>query len=365
MAEIDPSGDRRVDVEPWGTTGNGRPVHRYRLTNGAGASVEAVTYGASITSVLVPDRQGTLGPVVLGCSSIEALEANTAYLGATIGRYGNRIGGARFELDGACFELEANNGPSNLHGGPDGFDRQVWTAQSAVTPQGPEVRFHLVSPDGQSGFPGRLDVDVAMRWSDACTLTIDYSATTDRPTVCNLTNHTYFDLSAGSAPDVTDHVVWIDAGAITEVDADLVPTGRTKPVADTPFDFRRPYAIGSRIDAADRLLDWGSGYDHNFVLDRPEQGVAARVVEPVSGRTLELSTSEPGLQFYTGNHLDGSSGRPGRRYGPRSGFCLETQHPPDSPNQPGFPSTVLRPGQTYRSTTSYRFGIDQVSDVTA
>ncbi|HPP24697.1 MAG TPA: aldose epimerase family protein, partial [Candidatus Saccharicenans sp.] len=270
---------------------------------------------------------------------------------ATIGRYANRIAGGRFVLDGREYQLAKNDGPNHLHGGIRGFDKVVWQAEPFTQPSGVGVRFSYLSPDGEEGYPGNLSCQVTYLLANDCQLEIYYQATTDRPTHLNLTNHSYFNLSAGTKDNIVDHELQILASAFTPVDETLIPTGEIKPVAGTPFDFRQPVRIGKRIDQVP------GGYDHNFVLDnKGELAVVARVFEPDSGRKLELLTTEPGLQFYSGNFLDGTiRGKAGKTYGPRSAFCLESQHFPDSPNQPHFPSTILRPGEVFRSRTIFRF----------
>jgi aldose 1-epimerase len=295
--------------------------------------------------------------VVLGYETLDPyLRSNRPYFGALVGRNANRIAFGRFELDGRTHELARNDGPHHLHGGLRGFDKVVWSASAGETPRGASLELRHLSADGDEGYPGNLSVAATYTFTDDDQLVVEYSATTDRPTLCNLTHHGYFNLDG--APDVLGHVLAIPARRFTPVDAGLIPTGELRAVAGTPMDFTRPTAIGARIDADDEQLRFGRGYDHNFVLDRDRAGLApaARLVGPGSGRTLEVLTTEPGLQLYSGNFLDGTLlGKGGLRYGPRSGLCLETQHFPDSPHHPGFPSTVLRPGERYRSSTVYRF----------
>ena len=355
-----------VERTPFGTLADGTAVERFRLTKpGKGIEVDAITYGGIITSLKTPDRTGALGDIVLGFDTLDPYLAGTPYFGAIIGRYGNRIADGRFELDGEGYELARNNGPNHLHGGDVGFDKVVWEAESFEEAGGVGVRFSYTSPDGDEGYPGTLEVRVTYTLTDRDELVIDYVATTDAATPVNLTQHSYFNLAGEGQGDILEHELWIGASRFTPVDSTLIPTGELAAVEGTPFDFRTPTAIGARIDADDDQIRMGPGYDHNFVLDEPPEGrpedglvAAARVRDPGSGRTLEVRTEEPGLQFYAGNFLDGTLvGKSGRPYGHRSGFCLETQHFPDSPNQPGFPSTILRPGEEYRTRTVWAFGV--------
>jgi aldose 1-epimerase len=327
----------------------------HSLTNANGMQARILAYGAVVQSLTAPDRQGEYADVVLGYDTFDGYAGGKAYLGAIVGRYANRIGGASFELDGRRFALPANDGPNTLHGGFRGFDKVVWSMQPG--PSGRSVRLTYVSPEGEQGFPGDVTARVTYTLTDDDELRIDYGATTDRATPLNLSNHAYFNLAGQGAGDILGHEVEVRSDAFTPVDSNLIPTGELHDVSGSSFDFRRPTAIGTHIDDDDRQLVFGHGYDHNFVLRKAGGGpeLAARVFEPGSGRVLEVLTTEPGLQFYTGNHLDGFAGKGGKVYGQRSGFCMETQHFPDSPNQPGFPDTILRPGETYASTTVYRF----------
>jgi aldose 1-epimerase len=343
----------------FGRTPDGQPVESFTLTNARGIEVRAITFGDIIVSVRVPDRDGRLDDVVLGHDDLDGYLAKSAYLGALVGRYANRIAGGRFTLDGRTYPLATNNGPNHLHGGVRGFDKHVWKAEPFERPGAAGVVFTRRSPDGEEGYPGNLDVRVTYTLTDRNDLSFEYFATTDKPTVVNLSQHSYFNLAGDGKRDVLGHELTIDADRFTPVDKTLIPTGVLAPVAGTPFDFRKPTAIGLRIGADDEQLRIGGGYDHNFVLNRRREGLthAARVFEPTTGRTMDTATTEPGVQFYTGNFLDGSiKGKGGRAYGRRYGFCLETQHFPDSPNQARFPSTVLRPGQQYRSQTVLTFG---------
>jgi len=330
----------------------------FTLTSAGGVAVAVTNYGGIIMSVLAPDRHGHLADVVLGHDTVDRYRENPAYLGAIIGRYANRIAGGRFDLDGRTCHLVANDGNHSLHGGRHGFDQAIWAAEPFHEPGAAGVVLSRVSPDGEEGYPGDLRTQVTYTLSDRNELAVEYLATTDRPTPVNLSQHSYFNLAG--AGDILGHVLEISAEAITPVDATMIPTGELRPVAGTPFDFRQPTRVGERIAAADPQIERGRGYDHNFVLARNGAGLvrAARLLEPVSGRTLEVFTTEPGMQLYTGNHLDGRiTGKGGRVFGRYAGLCLETQHFPDSPNQPGFPSTILRPGVVFRSTTVFRLGV--------
>lgn len=356
---MDPGhGARAVTRVPFGTTPAGDPVEAFTLTNTNSLQVRAATYGGIILSLSVPDRDGRLADVALGYDSLEEYLGDSFYFGAIIGRYANRIANARFTLDGKTYRLTANDGPNHLHGGRIGFDRVVWRAAPFQSDSAAGVALSYTSPDGREGYPGTLDARVTYTLTDRNELVVDFQATTDKATPVNLTQHTYFNLNGDG--DVLDHLLWINADLMTPVNEHLIPTGRLSPVAGGPFDFRSPTAIGARIGTDDEQLSRGRGYDHNYVLNRGDSGLvhAARVVEPTSGRTLDVHTTEPGLHFYSGNQLDGRViGKAGRVYGPRTGLCLEAQHYPDSPNQPGFPSTTLRPGEEYRSQTVFTFGV--------
>ena len=350
----------RVTRSDFGTTPSGEAVDLYTLTNARGMVVRAMTWGGIITSIETPDRAGRLGDIVLGYDSLAGYLKATPYFGAIIGRYGNRIGHAQFTLDGATYHLPANDGANTLHGGTVGFDKVVWEAETFRGDSGVGITFTHTSPDGDQGFPGKLEARVTYTLTDRNELIVDYRATTDKATPVNLTQHSYFNLAGDGAGDVLGHVLWLGADRFTPVDSTLIPTGALAPVAGTPFDFTTPTAIGARIAQDDEQLRRGRGYDHNFVLTRTGSGLvhAARVVEPTTGRTLDVSTTEPGIQFYTGNFLDGSiTGKGGHVYRHRNGFCLETQHYPDSPNQAAFPTTIVRPGETYTSRTVFTFGV--------
>jgi aldose 1-epimerase len=339
----------------FGTMPDGTAIRIYTLTNKNGLSARIANYGGVLVSLNTPDRKGAMADIVLGFDSLSDYVATPRFFGALIGRYGNRIGGARFTLDGKEYQLDKNNGANSLHGGARGFDKQVWTA--APLPDG-GLKLTYLSKDGEGGYPGNLNTTVTYHLTDANELRIDYSATTDKATVVNLTNHSYWNLSGAGSGDVLQHELMLNADRFTPVDAGLIPTGELREVSGTPFDFRKATAIGARIGQDDEQLKFGRGYDHNWVLNRKGSGLspAARVTDPASGRVLEVLTTEPGIQFYSGNSLSAAiKGKGGKVYDRRSGFCLETQHFPDSPNKPGFPSTELKPGEQYRSTTIYRF----------
>ncbi len=346
----------------FGTLADGSAVEVFTITNASGVEVRAMTYGGIILSLRVPDREGRLDDVVLGFDTVADYEKkNDPYFGAIIGRYGNRIAKGRFTLDGEAFNLAINNGPNHLHGGVKGFDKTLWKGDPFQNGQAAGVVFTRTSPDGEEGYPGTLTVRVTYTLNDRNELAVDYQATTDKPTIVNLTQHSYFNLAGQGSRDILGHQVQINADRYTPVDPTLIPSGELTPVAGTPFDFRQPVAIGARIDADHPQIKVGPGYDHNWVLNRTGSGLqrAVRVTEPSSGRTLTIATTEPGLQFYAGNFLDGSiTGKQGRVYKRRFGFCLETQHFPDSPNRASFPSTVLRPGEEYVSRTVFTFGVE-------
>jgi aldose 1-epimerase len=351
-----------VERQAFGETPEGEPVELFTLTNANGLEVRAMTYGGIILSLKVPDRDGSLGDVVLGYDSLDGYLGASPYFGAIIGRYGNRIAKARFTLDGEEYSLAANDGPNALHGGVKGFDKVVWRAEPFRNDGGVGVVFAYTSPDGEEGYPGTLDARVTYTLTDANELAFDYHAVTDEATPVNLTQHTYFNLAGDGSGDILGHELMLGASRFTPVDSTLIPTGEILAVGGTPFDFTTPTAIGARIDAEDEQIGFGGGYDHNFVIDRgdgEEMALAARVHEPTTGRVMEVTTTEPAVQFYSGNFLDGTiTGKGGHVYEHRSGFCLETQHYPDSPNQPDFPSTILRPGEEYRSRTVYRFSVE-------
>ena len=347
--------------EEWGTTAEG-PVDRYLLSNGRGMRAAILTHGGIVQSLEVPDRHGVPANVVLGFDRLQGYLDNPGpFFGALIGRYGNRIAGGRFVLDDVAHRLPVNNGPNSLHGGTAGFDKRLWSATPLEQDGTVGLDLRYVSPDGDQGYPGTLTVDVRYTLTPDHELRIDYRATTDAPTVVNLTNHSYFNLAGEGNGDIYGHELQINASHFTPVDAGLIPAGPIAPVAGTPLDFRQATPVGSRLRTGDTQLRYAGGYDHNWVLDREGDGLApaAQLTEPASGRTLSVHTTEPGLQFYSGNFLDGTiAGTSGRLYRQGDGLALETQHFPDSPNRPDFPSTVLRPGQTYRSATVLRFGAE-------
>jgi aldose 1-epimerase len=351
-----------ITREAFGTAPDG-PVERYTVDNGS-MQVAILTYGGVLQSIRVPDRHGRLADVNLGFANLTDYLERSPYLGNITGRYANRIAGGRFALDGTVHKLPLNDGPNSLHGGTVGFDRRVWAATRFADGGDAGLRLAFTSPAGDQGYPGALRAAVTYTISGDHGIRIDYEATTDAPTVVNMTNHALFNLAGEGSGSIEEHVLHLNADRYTPVDGALIPTGRIDRVAGTPMDFVQATAIGARIrDRFDQLLT-ARGYDHNYVLNRSGDGLtlAAHVVEPRSGRTLTVHTTEPGVQFYSGNFLDGTlAGTSGRAYRQGDGFALETQHFPDSPNHPDFPSTVLRPGQTYRTTTVYRFGVADTS----
>jgi aldose 1-epimerase len=346
----------QISKAPFGTTKEGTPVDIYTLRNARGVEARICNYGGIVVSMRVPDRSGNFDDVVLGFDNLDSYIKGSPYFGALVGRYGNRIAKGKFSLDGVAHTLAVNNGPNALHGGIKGFDKVVWQAKPIASSQGPGLELTYVSKDGEEGFPGTLTVTAVYTLTADNALRLDFTATTDKDTIVNLTHHSYFNL-AGKG-DVLAYEVYINADGFTPVDSTLIPTGELKPVAGTPFDFRQPTAIGARINQSDEQLKFGNGYDHNWVMNKaPGQlEVIARVTEPTTGRVLEVLSTEPGMQFYTGNFLDGSlTGKGGRVYQFRNAFCMEPQHYPNSPNQPNFPSVVLKPGQVYKNTIMYRF----------
>lgn len=351
-----------VAQKPFGKLPDGRTVTLFTLTGPQGLVVEITNYGATLVAIRTPDRAGRMGDVVPGFTMFAEYLNNAPYFGSTIGRYGNRIAGARFTLDGKTYALAANNSPGglpcSLHGGNIGFDKVLWRAEVDASAALPTVRFEYTSKDGEEGFPGNLRVRMTCSLTADNGLRLDYEATTDAPTPVNLTNHCYFNLKGEGQGDILGHELTVRATRYTPVNVGLIPTGTLPPVAGTPFDFTTPHQIGERIGTAHEQLQFGAGYDHNFVLDRQGTGLesAATVYEPTTGRVMEVLTTEPGLQFYSGNFLDGiPTSKAGGKYPYRSALALETQHFPDSVNQPDFPNTILRPGEEYRSSTVYRF----------
>lgn len=346
-----------VTEKVFGKNSKGEKVVLYTLSNAKGSKVCVMNYGATIVQIVVPDRTGKLADVALGFDDFEPYMTKSPYFGATVGRYANRIAHGRFSLDGKDYQLACNNGANALHGGIKGFDKQIWTAEILKSDEA-TVRFSLVSKDGEEGYPGNFKVSVTFTFNDENELAIRYEATTDKTTIVNLTNHSYFNLAGAGNGSVLGHEVKIHSDEYTPVDASLIPTGKLVTVENTPMDFRTETAIGKRIK---EVGGKPVGYDHNYVLNKgllSDQATAAEVYEPKSGRTLKVLTDQPGIQFYTGNFLDGSfAGKGGAVYQQYAGFCLETQHYPDSPNQPNFPSVVLKPGETFKTSTTYVFGV--------
>jgi aldose 1-epimerase len=348
----------------FGKTPDGQPIDLYVLTNKNGAEVSITNYGGAVVSIKVPDRNGKLADVVLGYDTGDGYVNDKPYFGAIVGRYGNRIAHAQFVLDGKTYTLAKNNHENSIHGGVKGFNKALWTARVLHDKDAQSLELSYLSKDDEEGFPGNLNVSVIYTLKDNNALSIAYNATTDKKTVLNLTNHSYFNLAGQGSGDILGHVLMIQADKFTPVDSAMIPTGELRDVAGTPLDFRKPTAIGARINQDYEQLKLGSGYDHNFVLRAMPESLeflgAARVVEPISGRVLEVYTTEPGVQLYTGNFLDGKTpGKGGVTYPPRSAFCLETQHFPNSPNQPKFPSVVLNPGERYHSVTTYKFSVEK------
>ncbi len=341
-----------------GTAGD-KKVELYTLRNSAGITVQITNYGGRVTELWVPDRMGHFGNIVLGYATYAHYQqSNDLYYGALIGRYGNRIGGAKFLLNDSVYRLVANNGPNHLHGGIKGFHQVIW---DAVQSDENTLLLSYLSPDGEEGYPGNLQVNVTYQLTDDNELKIEYRATTDKPTPVNLTHHSYFNLKGAGNGDINDHLLQINADYFTPVDSGLIPTGEIASVEGTPFDFRQPTAIGARLAEENDQLTYGLGYDHNWVLQQAGEGLifAAKATDPASGRSMEVHTNEPGLQFYGGNFLTGADvGKEGKPFAYRGAFCLETQHFPDSPNKPAFPSVILLPGQEYYSLCIYKFGVD-------
>lgn len=358
-AAAKPAETGRIERRAFGKTTGGQETYLFTLKNKNGVEIQIMNYGGTVVTLKVPDRKGQIADVVLGYDNLEGYETGTSYFGALIGRYANRIANGKFTLNGKAYTLAQNNGPNSLHGGDIGFNKVVWDAKEIPSSEGEALELRYLSKDGEESYPGNLSVRVVYTLTDRNELKIEYSATTDKPTVVNLTNHSYFNLSGAGSGDILGHVLTIFADSFTPVNAVLIPTGAIQSVAGTPLDFRQPTAIGARINGDYEQLKLGKGYDFNWVLDRSVKNgpaLAARVYEPNSGRVLEVWTDQPGIQFYSGNFLDGTAhGKGGKTYGLRSGLCLETQHYPDSPNQSTFPTTVLNPGQRYQTTTIYKF----------
>jgi len=347
-----------LQQQPYGATGGGGYADLFTLTNNQGISVALTNYGGIITTLHTPDRDGKTGDIVLGFDKLEEYIEHSPFFGCLVGRFGNRIANGKFTLKGKAYELAQNNGQNHLHGGKVGFDKVLWAAEPFSTPTSVGVKLSYISEDGEEGYPGNLAVTVVYTLTDENEFQLDYGATTDQTTILNLTNHTYFNL-AGQG-DILDHLMQLNADAFTPMDETLIPTGEVRSVDGTPLDFRTPTAIGARIAQQDEQLKFGLGYDQNFVVNGTpgELRRAAFVSEPTSGRTLEVLTTQPGVQFYSGNMLKPLTGKGGAHYDRRDGFCLETQHYPDSPNQPTFPSAVLEPGERYAETTVWKFGVE-------
>lgn len=352
----------KIEKSTFGKLPDGRTAELYTLTNDNGMEVKITNYGATITSLKVPDKNGTLEDVVLGFDSLQGyLQEDVPYFGAVVGRYGNRIAGGKFELDGQEYTLAINNGPNHLHGGLVGFDKVLWEAALLENKEVAGVKLHYLSKDMEEGYPGNLSVDVVYTLSNSNELKVEYQASTDKKTIVNLTQHSYFNLTGNMKRDILNHRLMINADRFVPVDETLIPTGELAPVSDTPFDFTEPAVIGKRINDEDQQIKYGLGYDHCWVLngEKGEMKLAATLYEPTSGRYMEVRTTEPGIQFYSGNFLDGSLTGKGTTYHHRYGLCLETEHFPDSPNQPDFPSVALAPGDLYQTATVYKFSVKE------
>jgi aldose 1-epimerase len=345
-----------VETSEYGKLADGTPIQLFTLTNSKGSVAKISTFGATLTELWIPDRTGRKRDIVLGFDSLDGYRGKQPYLGATVGRYANRIANGQFTLDGKTYQLAINDPPNSLHGGAVGFDRRVWKAEPVEVPHAASVKFSYHSPDGEENYPGNLDVSVQYTLTDDDELKLDYTATTDQDTILNLTNHTYWNLAGADSGDVLKQVLMLNANSYTPVNANLIPTGEILPVAGTPFDFTKPTVIGSRIN--DPQVQAHKGYDNNFVvIGTPgTMRLAARATDPDSGRTMEVWTTQPGIQFYTSNYLDGTlNGKRGIHYNQYAAFALETQHYPDSINQPNFPPVVLHPGETFHESTTYKF----------
>ena len=349
-----------IERSPYGVLPSGDSVHLFTLTNANGVEMRMMNYGGIVISLKTPDRNGVMGDIVLGFDSLSGYVQSSPYFGALVGRYANRIRKGTFTLDSVTYTLPVNNGANSLHGGIKGFDKVVWHAEPKQDTSGVGVVLTYTSKDGEEGYPGTLAVRVTYTLTDRNQFVVDYHATTDKATPVNLTQHTYFNLAGDSSGDIRNHELMLNADAFIPVDTTLIPTGKLEPVAGSPFDFRTPIAIRDQVNDTNPQLTIAGGIDHTFVINRSAPGLvhAARLVEPTSGRTLDVHTTEPGIQIYTGNFLDGTViGKGGHVYRHRDAICLETQHFPDSPNQPAFPSTILRPGEEYTSRTVYTFGV--------
>ena len=348
----------QINPEAFRRTIDGSPVELYTLKNKNGLEATITNYGGIVVSLTVPDKNGKLSDVVLGYDTLNDYIGNSPYFGALIGRYGNRIAKGRFTINGVDYQLAQNNAQNSLHGGLKGFDKVVWQAEKMDTPEGPALKLTYTSKDGEENYPGALRCEVVYTLTNNNELKIQYTAETDKPTFVNLTHHSYFNLKDAGASDILGHELMIKSDKFTPVDKGLIPTGELRPVAGTPFDFNKPTAIGARVESDDEQMKFGTGYDHNWVLNRQGKDLelVASLYEPTTGRFMEVLTTEPGMQFYCGNFLDGTNkGKGGTAYQHRTGLCLETQHFPDSPNHPDFPTTELQPGEKYTQTTVYRF----------
>lgn len=350
-----------INRESFGKTADNTPVEIFTLINANGVKARITNYGGIVVSLHVPDRNGKMGDVALGYETLDEYIKNNPYFGCLVGRYGNRIAKGKFMLNKKEYTLAINNDPNALHGGLKGFDKVVWEAKPFKTEDGPALELNYLSKDGEEGYPGNLSVRAVYTLTNKDELKLEFTATTDKDTIVNLTHHSYFNLTGAGTRDILEHEVMIAADRFTPVDSTLIPTGELKPVKGTPFDFTKPVTIGARINEDNEQLKFGMGYDHNWVLNKKEGelALAARVYEPTSGRVMEVFTTEPGLQFYTGNFLDGSNvGKGGKVYKHRYAFCMEPQHFPDSPNKPQFPSVVLKPGEKYENTIIYKFSAE-------
>lgn len=336
---------------------DGKEVYLFTLTNKAGNVLRLTNFGAKINWIEIPDKNGKMDNITFGYDTFEATRDGDMSFGSVVGRYANRIAGGKFSIDGVDYTCPLNNGPNTLHGGPKGWHSVVWDAEVMTNAEYPSVKFTYVSPDMEMGFPGTVTASVVYTWTDSNEIVMDYTYSTDKKTVVNITNHAYFNLHGEGKGDILDHELVLRASAFTPVDSVMIPTGEIRPVAGTPFDFNTPHTIGERIGEDYEQLILGKGYDHNFVLDNKEE-VDVTVYDPQSGRVLEVITDQPGMQLYTGNFLDGTKkGHGGIAYQHRSGFCLESGHYPDSPNKPGFPTTIINPGETVKTQTIYRFSV--------
>jgi len=348
-----------IKKNPFGKTADGKAAEIYTLTNSKGTEAKITNYGAIVVSLRVADRNGKFDDVVLGYDTLDGYLKDTAYFGGIVGRYANRIAKGKFSLNGKEYTLVVNNGENHLHGGTKNFETMIWKAKSSIVKDGASLELNYFSKDGEEGYPGNLKVKVIYTLTENNELKIDYSATTDKDTVINLTNHSYFNLAGAGSGTILNHLMQINADRFTPTDSGSIPTGELRNVKSTPFDFSAPTAIGARIEQADEQLKLGSGYDHNYILNKNGQllTLAAKVYEQSSGREMEVFTTEPAMQFYSGNFLNGIKGKNGKIYQKRDAFCLETEHYPDSPNQPEFPTTVLKPNQKYSQTTIYKFTV--------